>query len=163
MKSWIILNTLAVHQKISCFLNRFGRPFLFALAFSGASVSARSCAPLLSSCQSQLLARDLTDAACHGVLLYHSTFCSLSQKRLTCRCRLENLVRVGGEKADRLAKPAMPGPVSSKARVYADANTVKSKEYWDYEAHVPSWRYKDDILPNIYGILKKVLFFMESI
>lgn len=35
----------------------------------------------------------------------------------------------------------MPGPVSSKARVYADANTVKSKEYWDYEAHVPSWRY----------------------
>uniref|UniRef100_A0A8C2JQL0 non-specific serine/threonine protein kinase n=1 Tax=Cyprinus carpio TaxID=7962 RepID=A0A8C2JQL0_CYPCA len=38
----------------------------------------------------------------------------------------------------------MPGPVSSKARVYADANTVKSKEYWDYEAHVPSWRVNQD-------------------
>uniref|UniRef100_A0A673JU14 non-specific serine/threonine protein kinase n=1 Tax=Sinocyclocheilus rhinocerous TaxID=307959 RepID=A0A673JU14_9TELE len=38
----------------------------------------------------------------------------------------------------------MPGPVSSKARVYADANTVKSKEYWDYEAHVPSWSNQDD-------------------
>uniref|UniRef100_A0A672M7Q9 non-specific serine/threonine protein kinase n=1 Tax=Sinocyclocheilus grahami TaxID=75366 RepID=A0A672M7Q9_SINGR len=39
---------------------------------------------------------------------------------------------------------AMPGPVSSKARVYADANTVKSKDYWDYEAHVPSWSNQDN-------------------
>uniref|UniRef100_A0A671L0M6 non-specific serine/threonine protein kinase n=1 Tax=Sinocyclocheilus anshuiensis TaxID=1608454 RepID=A0A671L0M6_9TELE len=38
----------------------------------------------------------------------------------------------------------MPGPVSSKARVYADANTVKSKDYWDYEAHVPSWSNQDN-------------------
>lgn len=62
---------------------------------------------------------------------------------------MERLVVVGGGKADRLAKPAMPGPVSSKARVYADANTVKSKEYWDYEAHVPSWRY------SVNAVLKK--------
>ncbi len=125
------------------FLQRFGHPLLFALAFSGASVSARSCAPLLSSCQSQFLARDRIKAACYSVLRYHNTFCSISQqRRSTCRYRLERLVVAGGGKADRLAKPAMPGPVSSKARVYADANTVKSKAYWDYEAHVPSWRYR---------------------
>ncbi|CAB1313957.1 unnamed protein product [Coregonus sp. 'balchen'] len=37
----------------------------------------------------------------------------------------------------------MPGPAAgSKSRVYADVNTLKSREYWDYEAHVPSWRGK---------------------
>lgn len=35
----------------------------------------------------------------------------------------------------------MPGPVAgSKSRVYADVNTLKSREYWDYEAHVPNWK-----------------------
>lgn len=49
---------------------------------------------------------------------------------------------VGGVKADPSSPmPAMPGPAASKARVYADVNTLKSKDYWDYEAHVPSWRY----------------------
>uniref|UniRef100_A0A4W4DPB5 non-specific serine/threonine protein kinase n=1 Tax=Electrophorus electricus TaxID=8005 RepID=A0A4W4DPB5_ELEEL len=38
----------------------------------------------------------------------------------------------------------MPGPVASKARVYVDVNTLKSKDYWDYEAHVPSWSNQDD-------------------
>lgn len=38
---------------------------------------------------------------------------------------------------------AMPGstPASSKARVYTDVNTQKNREYWDYDAHVPNWRY----------------------
>uniref|UniRef100_A0AAR2JP56 non-specific serine/threonine protein kinase n=1 Tax=Pygocentrus nattereri TaxID=42514 RepID=A0AAR2JP56_PYGNA len=36
------------------------------------------------------------------------------------------------------------GGVSYKARVYADVNTLKSKDYWDYEAHVPSWSNQDD-------------------
>lgn len=37
---------------------------------------------------------------------------------------------------------AMPGPVAgSKSRVYADVNTLKSREYWDYEAHVPNWKW----------------------
>lgn len=37
----------------------------------------------------------------------------------------------------------MPGstPASSKARVYTDVNTQKNREYWDYDAHVPNWRY----------------------
>lgn len=41
------------------------------------------------------------------------------------------------------AKLAMPGstPASSKARVYTDVNTQKNREYWDYDAHVPNWRY----------------------
>ncbi|XP_043981268.1 casein kinase II subunit alpha' isoform X2 [Gambusia affinis] len=39
----------------------------------------------------------------------------------------------------------MPGPVAgSKARVYADVNTLKSREYWDYEAHVPNWNNQED-------------------
>lgn len=41
------------------------------------------------------------------------------------------------------SKLAMPGstPASSKARVYTDVNTQKNREYWDYDAHVPNWRY----------------------
>uniref|UniRef100_A0A8C8H8B2 non-specific serine/threonine protein kinase n=1 Tax=Oncorhynchus tshawytscha TaxID=74940 RepID=A0A8C8H8B2_ONCTS len=39
----------------------------------------------------------------------------------------------------------MPGPAAgSKSRVYADVNTLKSREYWDYEAHVPSWSNQED-------------------
>lgn len=45
------------------------------------------------------------------------------------------------------SKLAMPGstPASSKARVYTDVNTQKNREYWDYDAHVPNWRYSDTI------------------
>ncbi|KAL4623505.1 casein kinase II subunit alpha' [Arapaima gigas] len=40
---------------------------------------------------------------------------------------------------------AMPGPVAgSRSRVYADVNTLKSREYWDYEAHVPNWSNQED-------------------
>uniref|UniRef100_A0A667YPQ9 non-specific serine/threonine protein kinase n=2 Tax=Myripristis murdjan TaxID=586833 RepID=A0A667YPQ9_9TELE len=45
----------------------------------------------------------------------------------------------------RAAKLAMPGSTaSSKARVYTDVNTQKSREYWDYDAHVPSWSNQDN-------------------
>lgn len=50
----------------------------------------------------------------------------------------------GGEGPERAAsEPAMPGstPASSKARVYTDVNTQKNREYWDYDAHVPNWRW----------------------
>ena len=30
-------------------------------------------------------------------------------------------------------------PVSSRARVYADVNTHRSREYWDYESHIVTW------------------------
>lgn len=41
--------------------------------------------------------------------------------------------------------PAMPGPAAgSRARVYAEVNSLRSRDYWDYEAHVPSWGNQDD-------------------
>ncbi|KAJ8343874.1 hypothetical protein SKAU_G00312030 [Synaphobranchus kaupii] len=47
--------------------------------------------------------------------------------------------------SDRAPARAMPGPAAgSKSRVYADVNTLKSREYWDYEAHVPSWSNQED-------------------
>ncbi|TRY90725.1 hypothetical protein DNTS_016558, partial [Danionella cerebrum] len=85
-----------------------------------------------------------TETVCYTGSRHHSAPSSVSQRRRST-CRLESLVVVaGGGKQGLSAKPVMPGPVSSKARVYADANTVKSKEYWDYEAHVPSWSNQDD-------------------
>ncbi|XP_077375346.1 casein kinase II subunit alpha'-like isoform X1 [Festucalex cinctus] len=46
----------------------------------------------------------------------------------------------------RAAKLAMPGssPASSKARVYADVNTWKNKDYWDYDTHVSNWSNQDN-------------------
>ena len=30
-------------------------------------------------------------------------------------------------------------PLASRARVYADVNSHRPREYWDYEAHVVEW------------------------
>nr|XP_020660145.1 casein kinase II subunit alpha-like [Pogona vitticeps] len=38
----------------------------------------------------------------------------------------------------------MSGPVPSRARVYADVNTQRPREYWDYESHVVEWGNQDD-------------------
>nr|XP_056718596.1 casein kinase II subunit alpha' [Euleptes europaea] len=39
----------------------------------------------------------------------------------------------------------MPGPAAgSRARVYAEVNSLRSRDYWDYEAHVPTWGNQDD-------------------
>ncbi|XP_067853790.1 casein kinase II subunit alpha' isoform X1 [Heptranchias perlo] len=39
----------------------------------------------------------------------------------------------------------MPGPATgSRARVYAEVNSLKPREYWDYESHVPEWGNQDD-------------------
>ncbi|XP_064010548.1 casein kinase II subunit alpha-like isoform X1 [Pogoniulus pusillus] len=38
----------------------------------------------------------------------------------------------------------MAGPVPSRARVYADVNTQRPREYWDYESHVVEWGNQDD-------------------
>ncbi|XP_032833373.2 casein kinase II subunit alpha-like [Petromyzon marinus] len=43
------------------------------------------------------------------------------------------------------AVPAGPTAVaSSRARLYADANTHRARDYWDYEAHVVDWGNQDD-------------------
>ncbi|KAM9575409.1 LOW QUALITY PROTEIN: casein kinase II subunit alpha-like [Guaruba guarouba] len=38
----------------------------------------------------------------------------------------------------------MSGPVPSRARVYAEVNTQRPREYWDYESHVVEWGNQDD-------------------
>ncbi|MCL4126328.1 UNVERIFIED_CONTAM: hypothetical protein GTU68_049520 [Idotea baltica] len=35
-------------------------------------------------------------------------------------------------------------PLSSRARVYADVNSHRPHEYWDYESHVIEWGQQDD-------------------
>ncbi|ESN90464.1 hypothetical protein HELRODRAFT_166132 [Helobdella robusta] len=42
-------------------------------------------------------------------------------------------------------------PLPSKARVYADVNTKKPSEYWDYESHVVNWGNQDD-----YQLIRKL-------
>ncbi|PAA46421.1 hypothetical protein BOX15_Mlig029327g2 [Macrostomum lignano] len=42
-------------------------------------------------------------------------------------------------------------PLPSKARVYADANAVRERDYWDYEALVVEWGNQDD-----YQIVRKL-------
>lgn len=42
-------------------------------------------------------------------------------------------------------------PISSQARVYADVNSQKPREYWDYESHVVAWGQQDD-----YHIVRKL-------
>ncbi|KAF8774831.1 Casein kinase II subunit alpha like protein [Argiope bruennichi] len=35
-------------------------------------------------------------------------------------------------------------PLPSRARVYADVNSHRPREYWDYESHVVEWGNQDD-------------------
>lgn len=35
-------------------------------------------------------------------------------------------------------------PVPSRARVYADVNSQKAREYWDYESYAVQWGNQDD-------------------
>ena len=46
----------------------------------------------------------------------------------------------------------------SRARVYADVNTHRPREYWDYESHVVEWGNQDD-----YQVSSKMNFYAENI
>jgi hypothetical protein len=35
-------------------------------------------------------------------------------------------------------------PLASRARVYADVNSHRPREYWDYESHVVEWGNQED-------------------
>ena len=35
-------------------------------------------------------------------------------------------------------------PLASRARVYADVNSHRQREYWDYESHIVEWGNQDD-------------------
>ena len=39
----------------------------------------------------------------------------------------------------------------SQSRVYADANSHKPREYWDYESHIVEWGNQDD-----YQVVRKL-------
>ncbi|XP_057693495.1 casein kinase II subunit alpha'-like isoform X1 [Corythoichthys intestinalis] len=47
----------------------------------------------------------------------------------------------------------MPGSssASSKSRVYTDVNTWKNRDYWDYDAHISTWRNQDN-----YQLMRKL-------
>ena len=49
-----------------------------------------------------------------------------------------------GEMAQRIGKAIRRDAVVSKARVYADVNVNRPREYWDYEALTVSWGEQDD-------------------
>ncbi|WVZ61513.1 hypothetical protein U9M48_011374, partial [Paspalum notatum var. saurae] len=58
------------------------------------------------------------------------------------------------EPIGRLGPPAgsrSAGAIMSKARVYADVNVLRPKEYWDYEALTVQWGEQDD-----YEVVRKV-------
>ena len=42
-------------------------------------------------------------------------------------------------------------PLPSRSRVYADVNSHRSRDYWDYESHVVEWANQDD-----YQLVKKL-------
>jgi casein kinase II subunit alpha len=42
-------------------------------------------------------------------------------------------------------------PLPSRSRVYADVNSHRSRDYWDYESHVVEWGNQDD-----YQLVKKL-------
>merc|ERR1712129_377345 len=40
--------------------------------------------------------------------------------------------------------PPRKMPLASRARVYADVNSHRPRDYWDYESHVVEWGNQDD-------------------
>ena len=43
--------------------------------------------------------------------------------------------------ASRAQRPRHQRPVKSRARVYADVNQHRPREYWNYDSLVVSWGY----------------------
>jgi len=58
-------------------------------------------------------------------------------------------------RADKSLGPLLPGMsrghVASRSRVYADANSVQPRDYWDYDALVVEWGEQDD-----YELIRKL-------
>ena len=45
----------------------------------------------------------------------------------------------GSREEQQAAAATLAMPLASRARVYADVNSHRPREYWDYEAHVVEW------------------------
>lgn len=107
--------------------------------FLALSVCTTAASERPDACQQRAQA-----AKAHGE---HST-AILKPHLLESRCaafqyRVKKSSEGGAGPRHGASKLAMPGstPASSKARVYTEVNTQKNREYWDYDAHVPNWRY----------------------
>ena len=53
--------------------------------------------------------------------------------------QINKFVFAGQKPQWRVLSTSLKMPLPSRARVYADINTHKPREYWDYEAHVVDW------------------------
>jgi len=58
---------------------------------------------------------------------------------LICNCLRLFLVTVSSFLIHKQSICSAKMPVPSRARVYADVNTHRSRDYWDYESHVVTW------------------------
>ncbi|XP_062326782.1 casein kinase 2, alpha prime polypeptide a isoform X1 [Osmerus eperlanus] len=115
--------------------------FIVALTIRTASAACRK--NLAVDCSQQLLAK----VAQTNVKLYSEIIKPGIPESLcfAFQFRAKRTAVQGELHQQRAPKLAMPGPAaSSKARVYTDVNTQKSREYWDYDAHVPSWSNQDN-------------------
>ena len=51
----------------------------------------------------------------------------------------------------------------SRARVYADVNTHRPREYWDYESHVVEWGNQDDYQVRPHKKFRKYFYDFSSL
>jgi len=51
----------------------------------------------------------------------------------------------------------------SRARVYADVNTHRPREYWDYESHVVEWGNQDDYQVRPHKKIHKIFHNFSSL
>merc|ERR1712232_674131 len=77
--------------------------------------------------------------------LFSSSFSSFSFFKFSS-CFYSNI-----NPMQRLQRPRHQRPVKSRARVYADVNQHRPREYWNYDSLVVSWGCQDD-----YEIVRKV-------
>lgn len=132
-----VLQLAALHATLPINILLRGLTHSLILALSVCSAAA--------SHQSQSLQRGARASKAHGKQRTAEVLATpvVESHCAAFQCRADKCSK-GGEGAERDApEPAMPGstPASSKARVYTDVNTQKNREYWDYDAHVPNWRW----------------------
>lgn len=58
--------------------------------------------------------------------------------------------------AQKIGKSIRRAGAPSKARVYADVNVVRPKDYWDYESLAVQWGYR---LPSPFSVLLQLNLF----
>ncbi|KAI4324834.1 hypothetical protein MLD38_030286 [Melastoma candidum] len=82
---------------------------------------------------------------------FPSSFSSLAHRRLPCRPAFTPSAAAASTLAQKIGKATRQPGAASKARVYADVNVVRPKDYWDYESLTVQWGEQDD-----YEVVRKV-------